>query len=102
VKLLGFVKGREAADTAFKLASKCPGARVQATAALLRLKDRRAVELLGPALEAPGFGRDALRSALMESLTPQVAMRLRALAEKKVPGAEEIVGQLKAAQVMKE
>ena len=102
VQLLGFVKAREAADTAYQLAKKCPRSRVDATAALVRLKDKRALELLGPALEGPGFGHDALREALMESLTPQVAAKLRALAEKKVTGAEELVRVLKAAQVMRE
>jgi hypothetical protein len=102
VNLLGFVKGREAADTAYQLARQCPRARADATAALLRLKDRRALELLGPALENPGFGQEALHQALMESLTPQVAARLRALVEKKTPGAEEVVRLLKAAQVMKD
>ncbi|WP_163989923.1 hypothetical protein [Pyxidicoccus caerfyrddinensis] len=102
VQLLGFVKGREAADTAYQLARKCPRARADATAALLRLKDRRALELLGPSLESPGFGREALHQALMESLTPQVATRLRALVEKKAPGAEETVRLLKAAQVMRD
>ncbi|MFP2912636.1 hypothetical protein ACLESD_48030, partial [Pyxidicoccus sp. 3LFB2] len=102
VSLLGFAKGREAADTAYQLARKCPTARAQGAAALLRLKDRRAVELLGPALEDSGFGQDDLQRALMESLTPPVAAKLRALAEKKAKGAEEMVRLLKAAQVMKE
>lgn len=53
-------------------------------------------------LEDPGFGRDDLQQALMESLTPAVAARLRALAAKKAPGAEETVRQLKAARVMAE
>lgn len=102
VALLGFVKGREAADTAFQLARRCPRARARATAALLRLKDRRAVELLGPALDSPGFGREHLQRALVESLTPQVAAKLRALAAKQSPGAEDTVRLLKAAQVMRE
>ncbi|QSQ20435.1 hypothetical protein JY651_35040 [Pyxidicoccus parkwayensis] len=102
VRLLGFVKGREAADLAHQVARKCPRVLPDATAALVRLKDLRALALLGPALAAPGFSRDSLRDALMESLTPQVAAKLRALAEKKAAGAEEMVRVLKAAQVMRE
>jgi hypothetical protein len=102
VGLLGFVKGREAADTAYQLARKCPAARSTATAALVRLKDKRALELLGPALDDRGFGRDALQAALMQSLTPPVAAKLRALAEQKSTEAESLVRLLKAAQVMKD
>jgi hypothetical protein len=102
VGLLGFVKGREAADLAFQLARKCPRARAEATAALLRLKDRRALELLGPALEDPGFGYRHIERALLESLTPQVATKLRALAEKKSHRAEDMLRLLTAAQVLRE
>ncbi|ATB46551.1 hypothetical protein [Corallococcus macrosporus] len=102
VRLLGFVKGREAADLAHQLARKCPRALPDATAALVRLKDRRALPLLGPALAAPDGVRDSLREALMESLTPQVTTKLRALAAKKAAGAEEMVRVLTAAQVMRE
>ncbi|MFP2957839.1 hypothetical protein ACLEPN_08410 [Myxococcus sp. 1LA] len=102
VRLLGFVKGREAADLAHQLARKCPRAIPDATAALVRLKDPRALALLGPALAAPDSGQDSLRKALTESLTPQVATKLRSLAAKKAAGAEEMVRVLTAAQVMRE
>jgi hypothetical protein len=68
--LLGYRKTPDAADTAFQLAEQCPHALAAGTAALVRLKDPRALPLLGKALEDASFAEDDLYRAVLESYTP--------------------------------
>ncbi|ATB29319.1 hypothetical protein [Melittangium boletus] len=89
ISLLGYVATPEAAQSAYELATRCPGALGEATTALVRLEDTRAVELLGPALENPGFARDELILALLEHATPAVHEKLRAL---EAGGSQEAAG----------
>ena len=76
--LLGFVGTPQAAETAVQFASRCPQARAPATAALLRLKDPRALEWLGPSLEQSILDW-RLRDAAGEAYTPALGEKLRAL-----------------------
>jgi hypothetical protein len=81
IELLGYVRTRQAADTAFQLAQRCPKALGAATAALVRLEDRRALELLALALRDSGFSGKALERAILEHYTPEVDRALQALEE---------------------
>jgi hypothetical protein len=100
--MLGYLKTREAADTAYELAQRCPNAIGAGTAALLRLKDPRAYDLLGKALEDASFAEDDLTRAAIESYTPTLGNELRRLAARDVHKAKELLRLLKLAGVMRD
>lgn len=93
--LLGLLSSPETADRAAQIAERCPKSRCEATAALVRLGDPRAVPLLGRVFGELGacFG-DGLEQAI--HLRPSTALieELRRLAEKDVREAKEILGHL--------
>lgn len=102
VAILGWVGTKKAADTAYQFGQRCPSARAAATAALLRLKDARALKLLPQALEGhQSFGDQALKRAALEMYTPRLGQQLSALAAKGNARAADLVEALKAARVMK-
>ena len=78
IALLGFVPSKRNADDAARIASTCKFGRAGAVAALVRMKDPRAMELLPEALQ-DHFGLDLLARALSDHWTPQWAARLKAL-----------------------
>jgi hypothetical protein len=100
--MLGYLKTRDAADTAYELAQRCPHARGAGTAALLRLKDPRALDLLGAALEDVGFAEDDLTRAAFESYTPALGNELRRLAARDIFRAKELLRLLKLAGVTRD
>ncbi len=99
IALLGFVGTREAAETAAELARRCPRARAAATAALVRMGDRRAADFLAGALESPGFSQDALERALVEHLSPRLAAALQKIAAGQGAGATQAANLLERLQV---
>lgn len=100
--MLGYLKTREAADTAYELAQRCPRAMGAGTAALVRLKDPRAFDLLGKALEEVGFAQDDLARAAIESYTPALGNELRRLVARDISRAKELLRLLKLAGVMRD
>ncbi len=79
IELLGYLDTRQAADTAYQLAQRCPRAVGAATAALVRLEDARALGLLEGALKDAGFSRKALERAIFEHYTPALDRALETL-----------------------
>jgi hypothetical protein len=100
--MLGYLKTPDAADTAYELAQRCPHARGAATAALLRLKDPRALELLATVLEDVGFAENDLARAARESYTPALGNELRRLAARDNFRAKELLRILKLAGVTRD
>jgi hypothetical protein len=100
--MLGYLKTPEAAETAYELATRCPRAMGAGTAALLRLKDPRAYDLLGKALEDASFAEDDLTRAAIESYTPALGNELRRLAARDIHQAKELLRFLKLAGVMRD
>lgn len=80
IALLGYVSTREAASTAAEIAKHCPQARGAATAALIRLGDRRATDTLADALADPKLGQDALERVIEEHATSWLVTSLRQIA----------------------
>jgi hypothetical protein len=102
ISMLGYLKTPDAADTAYELAQRCPNARGAATAALLRLKDPRALDLLATALEEVGFAEDDLARAARESYTPALGRELRKLAARDNFRAKELLRILKLTGVTRD
>ncbi|GMU06572.1 hypothetical protein [Corallococcus caeni] len=102
VALLGYVGTKAAADKAYELARQCPAGKAAAVAALVRMKDVRAVKLLPEAMEDWGFNQEALQRALREGYTPKLGEQLLALEAKGNLQARSAVLWLKAAGVMKQ
>ncbi|RKG70415.1 hypothetical protein D7V80_05170 [Corallococcus sp. CA054B] len=101
VALLGYLRTKAAADKAYELARQCPEGKAAAVAALIRMKDPRALGLLPQAMEDWGFDQEALKRALLEGYTPKLGELLKALAAKGSPQAQSAVQLLTAASVMK-
>ncbi|WP_120554148.1 hypothetical protein [Corallococcus aberystwythensis] len=99
--LLGYVGTKAAADRAYELARQCPSGKAAAVAALVRMKDPRALKLLPQAMEDWGFNQEALKRALLEAYTPKLGEQLLALEAKGNNQARSAVQYLKAANVMK-
>ncbi|WP_147444676.1 hypothetical protein [Corallococcus sp. CA053C] len=102
MSLLGYLGTKEAAETAYAIAQRCPHAQATATAALVRLKDPRAAKFLPQALEQWGQDQEALKRALLDAYTPKLGQQLLALEAKGHEQAGSMVKLLKAAGVMKE
>ncbi|NOK32916.1 hypothetical protein HMI49_06855 [Corallococcus exercitus] len=99
--LLGYVGTKAAADKAYELARQCPSGKAAAVAALVRMKDPRALKLLPQAMEDWGFNQEALKRALLEAYTPKLGEQLLALEARGNNQARSAVQWLKAAGVMK-
>jgi hypothetical protein len=81
IALLGFLGTREAADEAAWIAERCPKGRQGATAALVRLRDPRALKWLGFVFANWGVGSSELERAIEENYTPELAAALKKTAE---------------------
>ncbi len=101
VALLGYVGTKAAADKAYELARKCPEGKAAAVAALVRLKDPRAVALLPQAMKDWGFDQEALKRAILEGYTPKLGEQLKAMDAKASPQVRSMLQYLKASGVMK-
>ncbi|MDY7231732.1 hypothetical protein [Hyalangium rubrum] len=97
--LLGYLGTKEAADTAYQLAQRCPRALSAATAALLRLGDSRGLSLLEKSLAETGFAMEDLHRAVIESYTPELGRTLRELSQRDNASAKELLGILRTAGV---
>ncbi|WP_224362978.1 hypothetical protein [Hyalangium versicolor] len=101
--MLGYVKTPDAAETAYQLAQQCPRALAAGTAALLRLKDPRGLQLLNKALEDTAFAEDDLYRAAIEAYTPALGRELHKLADSKDGfRVKEMIQVLKTAGVMRD
>ncbi|RYZ42984.1 MAG: hypothetical protein EOO71_05685 [Myxococcaceae bacterium] len=101
MSLLGYLGTKQAAETAYGIAQRCPDTLAAATAALVRLKDPRASKFLPKALENWGFDQEALRRALLDAYTPKLGQQLRELEAQGNDKARDMVALLKDAGVMK-
>ncbi|WP_120536726.1 hypothetical protein [Corallococcus sp. CA047B] len=101
MSLLGYQGTKQAAETAYGIAQRCPDSAAAATAALVRLKDPRASKFLPKALENWGFDQEALRRALLDAYTPKLGQQLQELEAKGNDKARDMVALLKDAGVMK-
>lgn len=100
--LLGYLATPQAAETAWQIASRCIHGVADATAALVRMKDPRALGLLEKAVKNMGFNRDALSRALIEHYTPALGQRLRELDRAGNHEATELLRRLREAGVLKD
>ncbi|HYH95788.1 hypothetical protein [Hyalangium sp.] len=100
--MLGYLETREVADMAYELAVRCPHALGSGTAALVRLKDPRGLELLGKALENLGFAEDDLQRAAIEAYTPALGSELRRQVSQGSSRAKDLLKILTLAGVMRD
>ncbi|MCY1041429.1 hypothetical protein OV208_08890 [Corallococcus sp. bb12-1] len=101
LSLLGYLGTKQAAETAYGIAQRCPDSVAAATAALVRLKDPRASQFLPKALENWGFDQEALRRSLVEAYTSKLGQQLKDLEAKGNDKARDMVEFLKDSGVMK-
>ncbi|WP_223645655.1 hypothetical protein [Corallococcus sp. EGB] len=101
LSLLGYAGTKAAADKAYELAQKCPQGKASAVAALVRLKDPRAVTLLSQAMADWGFDQEPLKRAILESYTPKLGEQLKAMDARGSPQVRSMLQFLRAAGVMK-
>ncbi|WP_224246084.1 hypothetical protein [Hyalangium gracile] len=98
--LLGYLKTPDAAATAYQLAERCPHAIAAGTAALVRMKDERGLQLLGKALKGLSFGQEDLYRAAIDAYTPALGQELRKLAASdEGTSAKDLLKSLKLAGV---
>ena len=76
VALIGFIPTKEHADAAARIASTCKEGRAAAVAALVRMKDPRAFELIVVVFDDP-WNRSELASALRENWSAEWERALR-------------------------
>ena len=100
--LLGYLATPQAAETAWQIASRCTHGVADATAALVRMKDPRALGLLEKALKNVGFNREALSRAVLEHYTPALGQRLRQLERDGNQDAAALLKRLREAGVLKD